>query len=257
MDTTSLSLPPQDAPLSRPATVGSAVDVPAVEPGPRWPGETPEYRAARNALTDAEHHLTRTVERVAQLRRELPPGGAVPEDYVFAEGPRDLAEEGGSRPVRMSELFGEHPTLLLYSFMFGVAGIPCRMCTSLVDGFDGAAADLERRAGFAVVATAPLADLRSYGAERRWRNVRLISDEDAAYSRAYGGMGPGGELHTRMNVFSRRDGSIRHFYATEKPPSGDGQDNRHLDQLWALWGALDLTPEGRGGDWRPDRPPRR
>ena len=232
-------------------------DVRAVATPPRWPGETPEYRAARNALTDAERHLTRTVERVAQLRRELPPGGTVPEDYLFSEGPRELAEEGGFRPVRMSELFGEHSTLLLYSYMFGVPGIPCQMCTSLVDGFDGAAADLEQRVSFAVVAPAPLADLRSYGAERRWRNVRLVSDEDAAYSRAYGGMDADGRPSTRMNVFTRRDGSIRHFYATEKPPSDAGEDNRHLDQLWALWGALDLTPEGRGGSWRPDRPARR
>jgi len=39
-------------------------------------------------------------------------------------------------------------------------------------------------------------------------------------------------------------------------PSAEGQDDRHLDLVWALWEALDLTPEGRG-DWRPARPPRR
>jgi predicted dithiol-disulfide oxidoreductase (DUF899 family) len=52
-------------------------------------------------------------------------------------------------------------------------------------------------------------------------------------------------------------GSIRHFYATEKKSSGPDEDDRHLDLLWVLWGALDLTPEGRDPRWRPSRPARR
>lgn len=59
-----------------------------------------------------------------------------------------------------------------------------------------------------------------------------------------------------MTVFTRRDGDVRHFYTSEKPPSAADQDDRHLDLTWGLWGALDMTPEGRGG-FRPSRPPRR
>ncbi len=50
---------------------------------------------------------------------------------------------------------------------------PCPMCTSFIDGYDGAAPDLEQRVGFVVVAPAPLAAPRSYARARSWRNVRL------------------------------------------------------------------------------------
>ncbi len=57
--------------------------------------------------------LRRTIERVAAQRRPLPPGGAVPDDYVFVEA----AGEGGE--VRFSQLFAPgRETLVIYSFMF-------------------------------------------------------------------------------------------------------------------------------------------
>src|SRR5271169_6079532 len=49
----------------------------------RFPGESAEYRRERNRLLEAEVDLRRAVERVAAQRRALPPGGVVPEDYVF------------------------------------------------------------------------------------------------------------------------------------------------------------------------------
>lgn len=222
----------------------------------RFPGETEGYRAARDDLLAAEHDLSHAAERVARLRRELPPGGQIPEDYSFTEGPTELDGPDTERSVRLSELFGDHQTLLLYSFMFDGNRPVCRMCTSLIDGYDGAAADLADRVGFAVVAPAPLTELRAYARERAWRNVRLVSTLGTAYAQDYGGQRPSGELTSRMNVFTRRDQIVRHFYATEKTPTDPGEDDRHLDLVWALWGALDLTPEGRT-DWRPDRPHRR
>jgi predicted dithiol-disulfide oxidoreductase (DUF899 family) len=126
-------------------------------------------------LAQAEHDLARAVEAVAEQRRTLPLGGAVPENYRFTDGPIEIGDSAPARPVRMSELFGDHQTLLLYSFMFDGTGIPCRMCTSLIDGYDGAAADLLQRVGFAVVAPAPIDRSRAYGRERRWHNVRLVS----------------------------------------------------------------------------------
>ena len=82
----------------------------------KFPNETAEYRQARNALLDAEMELRRQVERVAEQRRTLPPGGVVPVDYVF-EG---LAPDGNPVSMKMSELFADgKDTLALYSFMFG------------------------------------------------------------------------------------------------------------------------------------------
>ncbi len=56
-----------------------------------------------------------------------------------------------------------------------------------------------------------------------------------------------------MNVFVRRKGAIRHFWASEMlaAKSEPGQNARHVDATWPLWNLLDLTPEGRGKDWYP------
>ena len=223
---------------------------------PRWPDVDPPYVLARDALVEAEHDVTRAVESLAAKRRALPTGSVV-RDYEFIEGPRDIHADDQPRVVGIGEVFGEHHSLLLYNFMFdGTTTEPCSMCTSLIDGYDGAAADLEQRVGFAVVAPAPLDALRAYARGRSWRNIRLLADPDGTYSRDSGGITAAGELSSLMTVFTRRGEVVRHFYTSVKPPSAKGQDDRHLDALWALWGALDLTPEGRG-DFRPSRPPRR
>ena len=49
----------------------------------RFPNESDDYRAARDELLTAEAALREQVEKVAALRRTLPIGGAVNEDYVF------------------------------------------------------------------------------------------------------------------------------------------------------------------------------
>ena len=106
-----------------------------------YPNESAEYRAARNALLDDEIALRAQIETVAAKRRALPPGGEVPEDYVFERiGKTSMPEK-----VKMSELFGPHDTLILYSSMYGPErDLPCPGCTHLLDGIDGAA---RRRSG--------------------------------------------------------------------------------------------------------------
>src|SRR3954465_12040899 len=80
-----------------------------------FPNERADYRQARNALLDAEIELRRQIERVAAQRRALPPGGEVLTDYVFERLGANLMPE----QVKLSELFGDHPSILLYSFMYG------------------------------------------------------------------------------------------------------------------------------------------
>jgi predicted dithiol-disulfide oxidoreductase (DUF899 family) len=226
--------------------------------GVKFPHESPEYRAARDALTEAETELTRRIEEVAALRRSLPPGGTVPEDYTFTQGPANLGSDEPVHHVRLSELFGEHDTLLLYSFMYGPGmSRPCRMCTSLLDGLDGAAPDLTQRAGFAVVAAAPIGQIRSCARDRGWVNMRLLSCAGTSYNRDYHGEDGTGEQLSRMNVFTRHGTQIRHSYATEQTVAAPGQDDRHVDLFWPLWNLLDLTPAGRGTDWRPSYTPKR
>lgn len=217
----------------------------------RFPNESAEYRAARDALTAAEIELTRRIEAVAAQRRALPPGGRVPADYAFTAGPADLASDQPETTVRLSELFGPHDSLLLYSFMYGPdMERPCQMCTSFLDSLDGAAPDLAERTALAVVAKAPIGQVRDYARERGWANLRLVSSAGTTYNRDYHGEDADGSQRTRMNVFVRDGDQIRHFYATEQAAQ-PGWEDRHLDLLWPLWNALDLTPQGRGTDWHP------
>ncbi len=211
----------------------------------RFPGEDAAYRAARDRLLLAELELRRQDERVAALRRALPPGGRA-QDYVFEEG-------ADGRPVKLSELFGDKDSLLLYSYMYGPnMERPCPSCSSMLDGLDGQAPHIAQRAALAVVARSPIARLRAACAERGWRNLRLISSANNSYHGDYHSETAEGSQRPIMNVFSRRGGELRHVWASELAfaPTDPGQDPRHIDQIWPLWNALDLTPEGRG-DFHP------
>src|SRR5512132_92864 len=78
-------------------------------------GESAEHRAARDRLLQGEIELRRAMERVAEARRELPPGAVVPEDYVF----QGAGADGAPTDVRLSELFAPgKDSLVIYNFMF-------------------------------------------------------------------------------------------------------------------------------------------
>jgi predicted dithiol-disulfide oxidoreductase (DUF899 family) len=79
-----------------------------------FPNESQEYRDARDALLRQEVELMRQLEAVTAQRQSLPPGGEIPEDYVFDR----IGDDGAPTGVRMSELFGDSDTLMLYSPMF-------------------------------------------------------------------------------------------------------------------------------------------
>src|SRR5690606_40478421 len=98
-----------------------------------FPNESRDYREARAALLDAEIALRRQIEAVAAQRRALPPGGAIPEDYAFEQ----VGAHQRPETVRLSHLFGEQSTIILYSFMFGPErDEPCSGCTHLLDAID-------------------------------------------------------------------------------------------------------------------------
>jgi predicted dithiol-disulfide oxidoreductase (DUF899 family) len=221
----------------------------------RFPGESSRYRTVRNRLLAAETALRRQVERVAHMRRKLPLGGKVPEDYLFDEGPADSSNPGTGRQVKLSDLFRDKlDTLLIYSFMFGPqAKQPCPMCTSFLDSLDGAVIHLTQRANLAVVAKSPIGRTLQFAQDRGWRRLRLLSSANNSYNRDYHGETLEGSQLPMLNVFVRRNSDIYHSYATELQfmPPDKGQNQRHIDMMWPLWNLLDLTPEGRGADWFP------
>ena len=210
-----------------------------------FPNETPQYRADRNKLLEAELALRRQVEALAAQRRKLPPGGQVPQDYAF------VSERG---PVRMSQLFERGNALVAYNFMFSAQmKNACPMCTSFLDGLDGSARHINQRTNLVVIAKSPIERIAEFARSRGWRNLRLLSSAGTTYNRDYHGENAEGAQMPMLNVFVKRDGAIRHFYGSELlyVPPESGQDPRHNDLLWPLWNALDLTPEGRGSDWYP------
>ena len=202
----------------------------------RYPNETREYRAARDALLKDEQELIAKVKAVAEKRRKLPPGGRLKEDYVF-----QWANDGRvGKSVRFSELFGDKSTLLLYSFMFGPSwDKPCPSCTSLVDGFDRAWYSVTRNAAFACIAKAPADRINAWAKERGWSQIALVSGYNSPYQADYKCQRDNDDMQLPvMHVFRKHAGQIAHFWGTETM-------SNHVDTVWPYWNLLDFTPEGR------------
>ena len=232
-----------------------------------FPGESAEYRAARDRLLEEEIELRRAMEAVAASRRKLPPGGVVPEDYVF----QGAGAEGAATDVRLSELFAPgKDSLAIYSFMFprdpgdtrpGPASGqsarlrleegPCPSCVAFLDQIDGAAEHAGQHLNLAVVAKAPLPRVLTFAEERGWRRLRLLSSAANSYNRDYLAETAEGAQRPMLNVFHRDGETIRHFWGSELfyAPMDPGQDPRHVGTLEPVWNLFDLTPEGRPADW--------
>jgi predicted dithiol-disulfide oxidoreductase (DUF899 family) len=232
-----------------------------------FPGESAEHRAARNQLLAQEIELRRAMEAVAAARRALPPGGVVPEDYVFQGENAD----GAPAEVRLSELFAPgKDSLVVYSFMFPrdpgderpgpetgrtaqlpLAEGPCPSCVAFLDQLEGAAEHATQQINLAVVAKAPLPRILAFAEERGWRRLRLLSSAANSYNRDYLGETSEGHQRPMLNVFHRDGETVRHFWASELfyAPSEPGQDPRHVGPLEPVWNLFDLTPEGRPTEW--------
>ena len=235
------------------------------DPGIRFPGESEDYRRARNRLVEAESELRRAIEQVAAQRRALPPGGLVPDDYRFEQ-----ATDGSG--ALFSELFDAgKDTLVIYSFMFPrysgdtrpgpaegetarlpLTETPCPSCTSILDSLDGAAPHLAQRLNLAVVAKSDPDRIRAFARDRGWRHLRLLSSRNNSYNRDYNAETPAGEQMPMLNVFVRDGERFRHTWASELmyAPRDEGMEGRHVDSIWPIWNVLDVTPEGRGTETR-------
>ncbi len=208
-----------------------------------FPNESAEYRTARNALLAEEIEVRRHVERVAAQRRALPPGGTIPQDFELVSG---------QGPVRLSTLFRDKETLMVYSMMYGPQRkAPCPMCTSFLNSWNGTAINLRERVAMAVTGRSPIDRLLEYQKQRGLTNLSFVSDLSGEYTRTY--VNPDDADVPGFSVFTRRDGVIRHFYTGEMSGAmaDPGQDPRGGPDMDPLWLMLDLTPGGRGTDWYP------
>jgi predicted dithiol-disulfide oxidoreductase (DUF899 family) len=233
-----------------------------------FPGESPEYRTARNHLLEQEINLRRAMESVAAARRSLPPGGLIPEDYQFDT----IGPNGKPAKVKLSQLFtAEQNSLVIYNFMFPrwskdtrpgpVSGAtselkledsPCPSCTALLDSLEPTATHFAPSGlNFVVVAKAPIERIATYARERGWKNLRLLSSANNNFKRDYQAEDPNGDQLPLMTVFHRDGDQIRHFWSSELmfAPTDPNQDPRHLGTLDTIWNIFDMTPEGRPASW--------
>jgi predicted dithiol-disulfide oxidoreductase (DUF899 family) len=105
---------------------------------------------------------------------------------------------------------------------------------------------------FVVIARSPIARLLEFRHERGWRHLPIVSSAGNTFNRDYAFEEPGAD-NAAFNVFTRHDGTVRHFWGAEMcAESADpGQDLRGAPDPMPLWNVLDMTPEGRGTDWYP------
>jgi predicted dithiol-disulfide oxidoreductase (DUF899 family) len=212
------------------------------------PNESKEYLAKREELRLAEIELRNMREKVAELRRQLPPG-AILENYEFVEGPVSLDEgDAPTKKVRLSELFtAPDRSLVIYHLMYGKKQTtPCPMCTAWIDGYNGIAHHLAQNVDFAIVAAADVPALRAHARDRGWDKLRLLSAGESSFKYDLGSEDEAGQQDSTISVFTRdREGTLHHFYSGH-PWLAEDIKERGIDELSPIWNVLDLTPQGRG-----------
>ena len=183
------------------------------------------YRETSARLVEYRREIAELRNKMREVRAAAEPEAVA--DYVFAKS-------DGS--VRLSELFGEKPDLIVIHNM----GTSCPSCTLWADGFNGVYNHLANRAAFVVSSPDAPALQKSFAASRSWR-FPMVSHNgttfaaDMGYRSEHGGWLPG------VSVFRRDNNRILRV-----SDAGFGPD----DDFCSLWRIFDLLPGG-AGDWQP------
>jgi predicted dithiol-disulfide oxidoreductase (DUF899 family) len=103
---------------------------------------------------------------------------------------------------------------------------------------------LAERINIVVIAKTSPERLGAYAQERGWHSLRLLSFRNNTFNSDYHAETAEGVQLAVLNVFSRGEDGIRRHWASENVfKSGSTSP---LDPIWSIFGALDLTREGRG-----------
>jgi predicted dithiol-disulfide oxidoreductase (DUF899 family) len=211
-----------------------------------FPGQTEEYRKAREALLAKEIEFRRHMTRLTEQRMALPPGPVIEKNYRF--------KDANGAEVGLIDLFGAHDTLVAYFWMFGPQRPrPCPMCTNWLGSVNGNGADIKQRVALKILGRSPIERQLAFAAERGWKDLDFVQTVGDDYANDLRLIGPNGGESPAMTVFKRDGDKVRLFWASEMTMemADPGQDPRDAPDIGALWSILDLTPGGRDPHWYP------
>lgn len=213
-----------------------------------------EWLQARKHLLEQEKAATHARDALSAVRRALPVV-RIDKDYRF-EGPRGT--------VRLLDLFGGRPQLIVYHFMFHRdKARGCEGCSFLIDNIGRLEHLHARGTSFAMVSRAPLEEIAPFRARMGWQfpwyssfgsdfnyDFHVSIDESVApveynYRDKAELERLGQDYHVQgeqpgMSVFLRDGDQVFHSYSTY---------GRGLEAPMLTYHLLDLTPLGRGEGW--------
>lgn len=211
-----------------------------------FPGETAEYRQARQALLREEIEFRRQMTRLVELRQSLPDGPVIEKDYRF--------KDANGNDIGLPDLFGDKQTLVTYFWMYGPQRPrPCPMCTNWLGAVNGNASDIKQRVALKILGRSPVERQLAFAQERGWRDLDFVQTVGDDYANDLGLINADGSENPALSVFKRDGNTVRLFWSSEMTMemADPGQDPRDAPDIASLWSILDLTPEGRGTDWYP------
>ncbi len=178
-----------------------------------------QYREASAQLADFRR-------QIAQLRSKMRELYAASEP----EPVRDYGLAGSAGPVRLSELFGHKPDLIVIHNM----GRTCPSCTLWADGYNGLYPHLADRAAFVVVSPDPPDVQRAFAASRGWR-FPMVSHADTSFAADMGYRAQNGGWLPGVSVFRKDAARIVRVADTKEHPG---------DDFCPLWHLFDMLPGG-------------
>lgn len=211
-----------------------------------FPGASEDYKRAREALLADEISFRRQMTKLAEMRRNLPPGPVIDEKYRF--------KDANGRTVSLIDLFGNKQTLVAYFWMFGPQRErPCPMCTNWLGSVNGNAADISQQVSLKIFGRSPVERQIGFAVERGWHNLDFVQTVGDDYASDLELLNKDGSENPALVVFKKDGDQVRLFWSSgmQLEMADPDQDPRDAPDIASLWSILDLTPEGRPADWYP------
>jgi predicted dithiol-disulfide oxidoreductase (DUF899 family) len=177
---------------------------------------------------DTKAALDAKRQQISNLRSEMRALQAAVEPQAVA----DYELSGWDGPVRLSQLFGDKPDLILIHNM----GKGCSSCTMWADGFNGVYEHLASRAAFVVSSPNPVDVQKAFASSRGWRfpmvsHVGTTFAEDLGYRRGGAGADEHGGWWPGVSAFRKDGDKVLRVSDTELGPMDDFCVVYHLFEM--------------------------